>query len=490
MAGTPLKLEPWQTFYFGNLFGWYRKDGTRRFRSSYLQVARKNGKSQWAGAIAVYLLMADGEHGAEIYSSATKRDQAKIVWNASSKMVKQNRHLSQYIRQSRNVLICDKMDSRFEPLSSDAHTLDGLDPHGNIIDEVHAHKTREVWDVLDTAMGARRQPLTWVITTAGTYSPEQIGWLQHEYACDVLDEVFEDDTLFPYICAADDDIPWDSPEAAEQANPNLGISVKPEYINAQRKKAQDQPSFTNAYKRLHTNRWTQSIERWLDFNRWKACGGAMATDAYLRSLPCWAALDLSTKIDMTALALAWWDEPEDLWWLRVQSFLPSEDIERRAHRDKVPYADWARRGFIHLTPGNAIDYKFIVDAVLSANDEWNLQVVAYDPWNAAQTAMELEAEGIETVSMNQGYCTMSEPSKEFERLVVSLKLRHGDNPCLTWQANNITISEDPAGNIKPNKAKGKRRIDGVVAGIMAIGRGLLTGEDISPYKDRGIIVLK
>lgn len=485
-AGKPMHLEPWQKLIQYEVFGWVDALGFRVVRMGWCEVARKNGKSQWAGAIGLYLLVADEEQGAEVYSSATKRDQAKIVFNAAKQMVRQNAALSRNVKAHRTLMTNDTTGSKFEPLSSEAHTLDGLDPHGNIVDEIHAHRTREVWDVLDTAMAARRQPLTWAITTAGIYDPEQIGWQQHEYALQVMDGVIEDDSLFVWISAADEGVGWEhGDEALQQANPNWGVSANPEHLRKQRDKARVQASFTNTFRRLHLNQWTQARQLWLNLEQWRECGGELPPAEFLATLPCWGGVDLSSKIDLTAFVLAFYDETEDVWYLLVHLFLPGDNILERARTDRVPYDRWAEQGYITLTDGNVIDYEYIMATVLDTEEEYRFAEVAFDPWNAEQTAIKLEQEGITMVRCRQGYATLSEPTKEFEKLVVSGKLRHGDHPVLTWMANNTMTTSDAAGNIKIDKAKSIKRIDGIAASIMAISRGIVsTGGTV--YDDMGI----
>ena len=434
----------------------------------------------------------------------TKRDQARIVFNAGKQMVRQNAALSRNVKVHRTQMTCGRLGSVFLPLSSEARTLDGLDPHGNIVDEIHAHRTREVWDVLDTAMAARRQPLTWVITTAGIYDPEQIGWQQHEYALQVLEGVISDDSLFVWISAANvaenrvegDDRPqppgveWEHGDTAlEQANPNWGVSTNPGYLRKQRDKARVQASFTNTFKRLHLNQWTQAKKLWINLEQWRQCGGPLPAAEVLAALECWGGIDLSSKIDLTAFVLAFYDEDQDVWYLRVWFFMPGDDIGERSRKDRVPYDRWAEQGWITLTDGNVIDYEYIIATVLDAEEEYGLLELGFDPWNAEQTAIKLEQEGITMVRMRQGYATLSEPTKEFEKLVVGGSLRHGDNPVLTWMANNTMVVSDAAGNIKIDKSKSIKRIDGVAAAIMAIGRGIISEGGSSVYDNRGLTVI-
>ncbi len=488
-AGQPMLLELWQSEAIRFTFGWLDLDGFRVIRTLWVEVARKNGKSQLAAAIGCYLLIADGEPGAEIYASATTRPQAKIVWNAAKMIIKQNPALQRFAKTRQGDIWVDRTSSKFEPLAADAKTLDGLDPHGNIIDEVHAHRTREVWDVLDTAMGSRRQPLTVVITTAGVYDPEQIGYQMHEYAEQILDEVFEDDTWFVWIFSADLDIPWDSEAAMEQANPNWGVSVNIPYTRKQRDKAQNQASFTNTFRRLHTNQWTASLTRWLNIDQWKKCGGPLPDREYLRTLPCWGGLDLSSKIDLSAVVFGFWDVDEGLWYLMPHLFLPADDIIERSRDDKVPYDRWAELGYLTLTDGNVIDQEYILAVITDHNEEFKLEEIGYDPWNCDQAGILMEAAGINSVPMNQGWRTMSEPCKEFEKLVVSGKLRHGDNRVLNWMANNVMVKVDESDNYRPDKKASRKRIDGIVGSIMAIGRGIMSADTGSDLEERGGLIV-
>ena len=488
-AGQPMLLADWQKLITREVFGWVGSDGYRIIRTAWLEVARKNGKSQWGGALAAYMLIADGEAGAEVYSSATKRDQAKIVFAATKAIVKQNSELLKWVKPHRTRLVVDRTDSYFEPLSAEASTLDGLNPHGNFIDEIHAHRNREVWDVLDTAMGARRQPLTWVMTTAGIYSPEAIGWELHDYARQVAEQSLPDDSWFVWISCADDDVDEFSEAAMEQANPNIDVSVRRDFLKKQAAKAQSQAGFTNTYRRLHLNRWTQAAKLWLNMEHWKQCGGELPPEEHLRGLRCYGALDLSSKIDLTALSLAFHDPDAGLWYLMQQYYLPGDELEERGRKDRVPYAAWAEQGYLHLTDGNVIDYDFIRADVAQFATDFDIQEIAYDPWNAMQTAINLEADGMVMASMRQGYATMSEPTKEFEKLVVGRQLRHGDDPILKWMSNNVVVTSDPSGNLKPDKSRSRERIDGIVAAIMAVGRGIVASGGGSVYEDRGVATI-
>ena len=489
-AGKPMLLEDWQKLIILQAFGWKKSDGYRLHRTLWLELARKNGKSQLAAALGVYLLIADGEPGAEVYSSATKRDQARIVFDCATQIVKQSKHLSKYIKTNRANLSVARTASKFEPLSSEGDTLDGLNPHGNIVDELHSHKDRRVWDTLITAQGARRQPMNLLITTAGIYDPEQIGFMLHEHACAILEKGVENDSWCVWISSADEgDDPY-SQKTWEKANPNLKVSVYPSFLVERSDAALAEPSSMNAFQRLHLNRWTQQIERWLDVDHWNRCGQDVDL-AELMGRECYMGLDLSSKLDLTALAIVFPPVEDKLWRLVVRCYIPEQTMHTREQLERIPYRAWEKKGYVTATPGNTIDYDFILKDIELLSQDHNVQEVAYDPWSAQQIALKIEDYlGIPTVGMRQGFLSLSEPTKEFERLVVSGSLAHGANECLSWQANNVSIKHDPAGNIKPDKAKTqKHKIDGIVASIMAIGRASLRERQESIYETEGITIL-
>jgi len=489
-AGTPMTLEPWQKVIILEAFGWMRPDGFRLHRTLWLELARKNGKSQLAAALGVYLLVADGEPGAEIYSSATKRDQARIVFDCATQIVKQSKELQQYVQTQRANLSVLRTASKFEPLSSEGDTLDGLSPHGNIVDELHSHKDRKVWDTLVTAQGARRQPMNILITTAGIYDQEQIGFQLHDHAVAILDGLVEDDSWCVWISAADqDDDPY-AEKTWEKANPNMGVSIYPSFIQQRASEALSQPSSMNAFQRLHLNQWTQQKERWLSMDDWDRCNHEVDLETLIGQ-DCYMGLDLSSKLDITALAILFPPTGDELYRLAVRCYIPKDSMLERERIDRIPYSLWEKNGWIIPTEGNVIDYDFILSDIAKLSDDHNVQEVAYDPWAAQQTATKIQDDlGLITVPMRQGFMSLSEPTKEFERLVVSGKLAHGGNSAMAWMANNVTVRHDPAGNIKPDKGKSQRhKIDGIVASIMALGRASLREHGASIYEDEGIMII-
>jgi len=333
-AGRPLVLEKWQKFVLRCIFGWKRADGTRRFRVAYEEVGRKNGKSEKIAAVGNYLLIADGEPGAEIYSTATKEDQAKIIWSAAKEMVKQSPDLRKWCRLLQKTILCERSMSFFKPLGADSDTLDGLNPHGHLCDEMHAHKKRGLFDVMITGMGARRQPLTYIITTAGVYDPESIGWEMHTLAQQVLEGVVEDDYLFAIIFAADEGDDWRDPKTWYKANPNLDVSVKMDYLIEECERAKKTPSFLNTFLRLHLNVWTQQVTRWISMDHWNACDEPVPPLGDMAGRLAYGGLDLSTKIDITAAAFAIPDG--DAFNFLWRFWVPEELVKERARLGKKP----------------------------------------------------------------------------------------------------------------------------------------------------------
>jgi phage terminase large subunit-like protein len=491
-AGQTIRLEEWQKAdVLRPLFGWKRADGLRRYRTGYVELGRKNAKSTIAGAVGLYLLVADKEQGAEVYSSATKRDQARIVWEAAEAMVKQSPELKRFVKLFRNSLVCEQTGSKFMPLSADSNTLDGLNPHGNIVDELHAHTDARVWAVLDTAMGARRQPMTLAVTTAGVYDEESIGWQKHDLAEKILTGVIQDDAFFAFIAAADEDVDPLGPRAWEMGNPNIDVSVKRAYLEGQAEKARQSPSFYNEYLRLHLNRWVQQVTRWLSIEKWKACGGKPQRVGDWSGRECWGGLDLSRKLDLTSLVLV--SKSEDGGFDALARFwLPEERVAEEVKKGRTFYADWVRAGWLTVTPGNVVDYAWVRREINELRDEGlSIQDLAYDPYNATQLVSELgEQDGFRMVEFGQGFKSMSEPAKSLEALVEGGNLSHGDHPVLTWCAANVSVKTDSAGNIKPHKdVLSANKVDGIVALIMALGRATASDAAGSSYLETQDMVI-
>lgn len=486
--GCTFELQPWQKFNVGSLFGWKRADGLRRFRVGYIEVPRKNGKSPLMAGVGLYLLVADDEPGAQIYSAATKRDQARIVWKHAAKMAETSPAISKRVRiyWGKGNMHVPKTESKFEPLGADADTMDGLNIHGGLIDELHAHKKRDVWDVLETATGARRQPLQLGITTAG-HDQASICYEQHEYGEKILRSVIEDDTYFVYISCMDEGDDWDSVETWRKANPNFGISVKEDDLRRKCSKAKKMPAAQNAFLRLHLDKWTQQANRWISLELWDENAG-MVDEAQLAGRKCYGGLDLASVSDINAWVMVFPDESDpDLVDVLCRFWCPEARLHDDGNKYKDQYEKWKKSGHLITTPGNAVDYGFIRAQVIKDAEAFQLKDMNVDRlFQAHQISMELQEEGIEIAGMGQGFLSMAVPMKEFERRLLAKKIRHGGNPVLRFMADNVAVKEDPAGNQKPDKAASQGKIDGIVALVMALDRAMRHEDKTSVYEKRGM----
>lgn len=473
-AGRTGWLEPWQRAIVACLFGWVRADGTRRYRESLIYVPRKNGKTPFCAALTNYVAYCDDEPGAQLYSAAAEREQAALIFRHASGMIARNPLLeakAKVYRTFRSIEI-PTTGTVYKALSSDADTKHGLGAHLVIVDELHAHRDGELVDVLLTSTAARRQPLVIYITTAD-YARESVCNRKYDYASSVRDRLIADSSFLPVIYEATPDEDWTDPKVWAKANPNLGVSVKLDYLRRECERAKNEPTYENTFKRLHLNIRTQQDVRWLSVEKWDACSEPVDV-ATLAGRTCWAALDLSTKLDITASVLLF--PPTDAdpkWRVLPRFFIPEENARQREKRDRVPYITWADQGFVTLTPGNVVDYDAVGGALLEDARRFDLREVAYDPWNATHLALQLQADGATMVEFRQGFASMSEPTKELERLVVSQELAHGGNPVLAWMASHVAVELDPAGNVKLSKRKSTERIDGLVALVMALGRAMV-----------------
>ena len=487
-AGHPFELEDWQRDeIIAPLFGWKRTDGTRRYRTAYIEVPRKNGKSTLSAGIALYMLFADNEQGAEVYSAAADRDQARIVFEQARAMVEESPSLRKRAKCYKNSIVVSATRSTYKVLSADAFTKHGLNASGIVFDELHAQPNRELYDVLNTSTGAREQPLMVMITTAG-YNRESICWEQHEYARRILDGGVDDPSTFAYIAAAEEKDDWTKRKTWAKANPGMGVTVSEEYLLTECKKAQESPAYQNTFRRLHLNQWTSQDSRWIDMTKWDACAGELPD---LSGRECYGGLDLASHTDIASLVLCFPPVGDDEPYALLPFFwIPEENMVERSRRDRVPYDAWVRDGLVFATPGNVIDYAYIRAHIAELCGEYQIKDVAFDRWGAELLRQQLEEDGITMVQMGQGYASMSAPSKELLRLVLSRGISHGGNPVLRWMADNVVVLQDPAGNVKPNKGKSREKIDGIVAGIMALDRATrVQAAKPSVYEGRGVLVL-
>lgn len=472
-------LVPWQQFIMGSLFGWkVVETGLRLFRSAYVQIPRKNAKSTLASIIGLYGLIADGEPGAEVYSAATKRDQAKIIFDTAKAQVRKQPTLKKILGIYTNNIHHLASNSKFEPLSADAHSMDGLNIHVALVDELHAHKSGAVLEVITTATGSRRQPIVFMITTAGFERAVCIE--TYNYCEQILDGIHTDDTLLIFITEMEEGDDWTDPAVWAKANPNLGVSVFISQLESECRKAVAIPARQNNFLCKHLNKWVNQADRWIDMDQWKACGGKIVeSDLYGRE--CYAGLDLSATRDITAFVLVFPPEhADDKWQVIGRYWVPKEQVDRRAKGylvDKVPYDAWEREGLIQVTPGNVIDYDFVRDEILKLAKLFDVKEIAYDPYKATETAIKLTNEGLEMVAFRQGARSYDAPMTKLEELLVDGQLCHGSHPALTWMANNMTVRYDPNLNKAPDKKNAKDRIDGVVAMLMGMGRAMVQEGD-------------
>jgi len=482
--GQSFKLSGWQTFIIASLFGWKRADGTRRFRRAYLEVARKNGKSTLLAGIAILLTILDGEGGAEVYAAATKREQAEIVFLESVRMVRASPELKELCTIYKRSIVAPDTDSKFEPLSSDFNSMDGLHVHGGIVDELHAHKTRDIWDVIDTATGARAQPLIVAITTAGS-NQDGICYELRGYCLDVLnpDIDVDDDSWFCYVASLDDGDDWQEEAFWLKANPNLNVSVSLEDLRDKARLAARESKARNNFLTKHLNWWTQQFESWLSVELWDKCVDLAVTEKALLGRFCYGAFDLSEKIDLNAFCLIFPPvsdkEPYKILW---RYWMPEEAITKYAEGGDYKYQNWQKAGLLTATSGAISDYAEILREILVYTKNYDVRQIGYDPWNANQIVTGLLDNGVEMVKINQNYQMMSEASKELEASIIAGKIAHNGDKVTRYCFDNAVIVRDNNGNMRPVKPKDRRKkVDGVVAAVMAMSRALLNEDNTMTY---------
>lgn len=492
-AGQPIVLQPHQQFRLGSLFAWVHvRTGLRRFRTSYNELPRKNGKSLEAAIVALYGTFFDGEAGAEGYCIATKREQAKIVFNDCKRLV-QSSGLRSRVAVLTSNLSREVTASKLEPLGADRDSTDGLNPQLVTIDEAHAMKHRGLIDVMETATGAREQPIINWITTAGSDPFSPCG-AQHDYACKVLDGVIADETLFAFIAHAEpDDDPWQE-STWRKANPNYGVSVLAADLRALATKARHMPAAANAFKQKRLNIWVHADTPWLSLEGWRN-GQSHWTLDDLAGEPCWIGIDMSSKIDLTAVVLVF--PPTDTrkaWRLVPWCLTPDDTLDERAARDHAPYRQWlaltALGRTLRTNPGNRIDQDVVCDLVREAARRFDVQQVGIDPWNAGNIVKNLsegdEDSSIVVVEVPQNISQMSAPAKDFEADVLDGLVDAGGDPLMQWCVSNVVVKKDDKDNIYPTKKRSRGRIDPVVAAI--IGRKLAAGPGTVAADDPELVV--
>lgn len=469
-AGDPFLLQDWQKKYIATLFGWLRPDGTRRYVESLAAVPRKNGKTALAAGIALFGLWAEHRASSQVYSAAMDRDQASAIYRTAYQMVMQSETL-------RNDLKCVDSTKRitfretggfYEALSGDADSGHSKKPFYVLFDELHTQRNRKLYDNLQTGFGSTVGRLLIAITTAG-WDRHSICWELWQTARRIRDNHGKDNPYFlPMIYELGEKEDWQDERTWQRCNPNLGVSIDIEFLREEFLKAKQSPAFENTFRNLYLNQWVEQAVRWLPMDLWDSSGDALPD---MEGEPCWLGVDLSATTDLTAAVLAFC--LGDGRFAVIPHFWIPEDTARAAeNRDRVPYRLWAKEGFVTMTPGRQVEHQYLFDYINSLNEKYQLLEVVFDRWGSLALNKYLEDHGIERAQFGQGYASMSAPSKEFEKLVISGNLLHGGNPVLRWNASNVAITRDAADNIKPVKDKSTGRIDGIIAAIMAVSRAM------------------
>ena len=488
--GQAFDLLPWQETIIRDVFGTVKEDGFRQYNTAYVEIPKKNGKSELAAGVALYMTCGDNEWGAEVYGCASDRQQASIVFDVAVDMVEQCPALKRRIKPVMSVkrLVYKPTNSFYQVLSAEAYTKHGLNVHAVIFDELHSRPNRELFDVMTKGSGdARTQPLFFLITTAGT-DRHSVCFEQHQKAEDILCGRKVDPTFYPVIYGAADDADWTSEEVWYRANPSLGHTIDIGKVRNACLSARDNPAEENIFRQLRLNQWVKQSTRWMQMEKWDACAFPV-DEGELLGRECYGGLDLSSSIDITAFVLVFPPRDDTEKYVFLPYFwIPEENMVRRVRRDHVPYDVWEKQGFLETTEGDVIHYGFIESFIEDLGKRFHIKEIAFDRWGAVQMVQNLEGLGFTVVPFGQGFKDMSPPSKRLMELVLERNVAHGGHPVLRWMMDNIFVRTDPAGNIKPDKEKSTEKIDGAVAAIMALDRAVRHGGSTgSVYDERGIL---
>lgn len=491
-SGKRFWLLPWQERIIRDLFGVIREDGTRQFRTAYIEIPKKQGKSELAAAIALYMLYADDEPSAEVFSAAADRQQASIVYDVAKRMVEMMPALMKRskVMGATKRIVNYQNAGYYQVVSADVGGKHGYSISGLVFDEIHNQKNRQLWDVLTKGSGdARRQQLVVAITTAGT-DRNSICYELHTKAVDLIKGRRVDSTFYPVVYSLPDDEDWTKEENWYKANPSLGYTVPIERMREAFLQAQENPAEENVFRTLRLCQWVGSTVAWIPDHIYDR-GDIPIDMASLQGRDCYAGLDLSSSGDITALALMFPPRTEDEKYIVLPFFwVPEDTVPTRVRKTSVPYDNWVAQGFMKATPGNVIDYAYIQSTIEELSKQYHIVEIAFDRWGSNMLVERLTEMGLTVVPFGQGYKDMSPPSREFYEQLMKGNLIHGGNPILKWMCGNVVIEQDPAGNIKPTKSKSADKIDGVVATIMALDRCIKHDDHGSVYDspDRGLFV--
>ncbi len=491
--GKSFDLLPWQQDIIKNVFGTVKRNGYRQYNTAYVEIPKKNGKSELAAGVALYLTCGDMEWGAEVYGCASDRQQASIVFDVAVDMVDQCPALKKRIKPVMSVkrLVYKPTNSFYQVLSSEAFTKHGLNIHGVIFDELHAQLNRDLFDVMTKGSGdARMQPLFFLITTAGM-DRNSICFEQHQKAVGILEGRKIDTTFYPAIYGLTDDEDWTSEENWYRANPSLGYTIDIEKVRNAYMSAKDNPAEENLFRQLRLNQWVKQSTRWMPMDKWDECN-EIVNLSLLKGRECYGGLDLSTTLDLTAFVLVFPPRNENEKYIIVPYFwIPDDNLKKRVNRDHVPYDVWKAQGHIRTTQGNVVDYRRIEADIKEIASEFVIKEIAYDRYNATQIILNLMDEGLTMVPFGQGFKDMSPPTKEIFTLVLKNKIVHNMNPVLRWNFDNVCVETDAAENIKSSKKHSTERIDGAVSTIMALDRAVrnMNVNTSSVYDERGVLVI-
>ena len=493
-AGKPFELIDWQERIIRDLFGILKPNGYRQFNTAYVEIPKKQGKSELAAAVALLMTCGDGEQRAEVYGCAADRQQASIVFDVAADMIRMCPALSKRVKilASTKRIIYLPTNSFYQVLSAEAYSKHGFNIHGVVFDELHTQPNRKLFDVMTKGSGdARMQPLYFLITTAGT-DTHSVCYEQHQKALDILDGRKVDKTFYPVIYGAKEDEDWTDPEVWKKANPSLGITVGIDKVQTACDSARQNPAEENAFRQLRLDQWVKQAIRWMPMEKWDACAFPLVPDQ-LKGRVCYGGLDLSSTTDITAFVLVF--PPEDgengKYEVLPYFWIPEDNIDLRVRRDHVPYDVWHQQGFLETTEGNVVHYGYIEKFIEKLGETYHIREIAFDRWGAVQMVQNLEGMGFTVVPFGQGFKDMNPPTKELMKLTLEKRIAHAGQPVLRWMMDNIFIKSDPAGNIKPDKEKSTEKIDGVVATIMALDRAIRCGSDNgeSVYDGRGILLI-